>query len=212
MAKKRKRIKNKNRIADPMQWARDHLPKQELDILLNVVKKPLPIAMRINLLKTDIDVLKNDWAKYYGWEVKPVPLCPSGYRISSAENAPSQTIEHKLGYYYIQESASMLPGELFGFKGTQRPLILDMAAAPGGKTTHLIDRIQERGLVIANDASRSRIPALRVVLKNWGAINQAVTCMQGEWFGSAYPDTFDAVLLDAPCSMQGLRVSTSHSR
>ena len=104
----------------------------------------------------------------------------------------------------------MLPAELFDFNGMDHPLILDMAASPGGKTTHLIDRMMDKGLIIANDASRSRIPALRIVLQNWGAINQAITNMPGEWYGRAYPDTFDAVLLDAPCSMQGLRISPSH--
>ena len=86
-----------------------------------------------------------------------------------------------------------------------------MAASPGGKTTHLAALTGDTGLVIANDGSRSRIPALQIVLRNWGAVNQAVTCLPGEAFGSLYPDTFDAVLLDAPCSMQGLRSAESHT-
>ena len=105
----------------------------------------------------------------------------------------------------------MLPPELFDFPGIQNPLVLDMAASPGGKTTHLSALTGDRGLLIANDGSRSRIPALQVVLGNWGAINQAVTCLPGEAFGSLYPGTFDAVLIDAPCSMQGLRTAESHA-
>ena len=105
----------------------------------------------------------------------------------------------------------MLPPELFDLAGMPEPLVLDMAASPGGKTTHLAALTGDTGLVIANDGSRSRIPALQIVLRNWGAANQAVTCLPGEAFGGLYPDTFDAVLLDAPCSMQGLRSAESHS-
>ena len=105
----------------------------------------------------------------------------------------------------------MLPPELFDLAGMPEPLVLDMAASPGGKTTHLAALTGDTGLVIANDGSRSRIPALQIVLRNWGAANQAVTCLPGEAFGVHYPDTFDAVLLDAPCSMQGLRSAESHA-
>ena len=104
----------------------------------------------------------------------------------------------------------MLPAELFDFNAVKQPLILDMAASPGGKTIHLADRSHDRGFILANDASRARIQALRIVLQNWGVINHAVTCLPGELFGALYPETFDAVLLDAPCSMQGLHSSDSH--
>lgn len=104
----------------------------------------------------------------------------------------------------------MLPAELFDLSQQTSPLILDMAASPGGKTTHLVDKTGDRGLVIANDASSGRIAALRVVLAKWGAINQAVTCLHGEYFGNQLPETFDAVLLDAPCSMQNLYDTLSH--
>ena len=60
------------------------------------------------------------------------------------------------------------------------PLILDLAASPGGKTTHLVSRSMDRGLVLANDSSASRIPALKTVLKNQGSINHAVTQFPGE--------------------------------
>jgi len=175
-----------------------------------IIDQPLDISIRINSLKIDPQQAIKKWVDLYGWQVEAIPFCPSGFRLQQAETAPSSMIEHRLGYFYIQEAASMLPVELFDLEGIKNPLILDMAASPGGKTTHLIDRSGDQGLIIANDASRSRIPALRIVLQNWGAINQAVTCLPGEAYGSANPEQFDAVLLDAPCSMQGLRASESH--
>jgi len=103
----------------------------------------------------------------------------------------------------------MLPAELFT-PPLAGDLILDMAASPGGKTTHLISRSGDNGLVIANDSSQGRIQALRSVLQNWGAVNYAVTRFPAERFGEWFPGTFDKILLDAPCSMQGLRTAESH--
>jgi 16S rRNA (cytosine1407-C5)-methyltransferase len=65
-------------------------------------------------------------------------------------------------------------------------------------------------LVIANDASRTRIQALKLALERWGAINTAVTCQPGDLFGMWFPGVFDKVLIDAPCSMEGLRTAESH--
>ena len=196
---------------DPFSWAQAYLPADEYKALLASQDQPLSISIRINALKADPKTAIAKWSALYGWKTEPVPFCPSGFWIRSFESPPSATIEHRLGYFYIQEAASMLPPELFDFSGIEKPLVLDMAASPGGKTTHLTALTGDTGLVIANDGSRSRIPALQIVLGNWGAAGQAVTCLPGEAFGSLYPDTFDAVLLDAPCSMQGLRSAESHA-
>ncbi len=139
-----------------------------------------------------------------------MPYCPAGWWVPSAQTAPSQTIEHRLGYYYIQDAASMLPAELFDWEPLEDPLVLDLAASPGGKTTHLLAKMGDRGLVLANDSSADRITALRLVLQNWGGLHAAVTNFPGENFGRWFPDTFDRVLIDAPCSMQGLRSTEAH--
>lgn len=192
-------------------WAEESLPQKDLARLREAIGQPLDLTIRINQLKTNPNQAIGQWQKIYGWVTEPLPFSPNGYRVRFTHTAPSATIEHRMGYFYIQEAASMLPAELFDFTGITHPLVLDMAASPGGKTTHLADRTEDKGLIIANDASRSRISALQHVLDSWGAVNQAVTCLPGEAFGAIYPDTFDAVLLDAPCSMQGLRSAESHS-
>ena len=211
MAKHKPRPAKPNPVIDPWKWARDYLSPLEFDNLIASLEKDLSISIRINQLKSDPKTIIGKWEQAYEWASSPIPFCGSGFWIAEPSASPSRTIEHRLGYYYIQEAASMLPAELFDFDGLDHPLILDMAASPGGKTIHLADRTMDKGLIIANDASRLRIPALRIVLQNWGAINQAITNTRGEGYGRAYPDTFDAVLVDAPCSMQGLRTSPSHS-
>jgi 16S rRNA (cytosine1407-C5)-methyltransferase len=175
------------------------------------VKQPLSPTIRINLLKHDPTTLTKRLHQLYGWEFEPIPYCPSGFHVDTGHQSPSNTIEHRMGDYYIQEAASMLPAELFDVRENQRPLVLDMAASPGGKTIHLADLINDRGFIVANDSSRSRITALQIVLEKWGVINQTITNIHGEHFGELFPEAFDLVLLDAPCSMEGLRTSASHS-
>ncbi len=186
------------------------LPAGELDDLLVELERPLSSAVRANPLKVQPQEALQRWQAAYGWQVKPVPFCPTGWWVTEAAAPISSTVEYRMGEYYIQDAASMLPVELFDFDDLEAPLVLDMAASPGGKTTHLVSRTADRGLVIGNDSSAGRITALRLVLAGWGAVNTAVTRFPGESFGMWYADTFDRVLLDAPCSMQGLRSLESH--
>ena len=197
---------------DPVSEAakyRDLLSPQEYSQLLEEIQRDLPPAIRLNPLKTT-EGFAQHLSRKYGWELTLINFCPTGYRVLNAPTAGiSATLEHHLGMFYIQEAASMLPAELFT-PPLAGDLILDMAASPGGKTTHLISRSGDNGLVIANDSSQGRIQALRSVLQNWGAVNYAVTRFPAERFGEWFPGTFDKILLDAPCSMQGLRTAESH--
>jgi len=186
------------------------LSQEDYEQLKSEMMQPLPTAIRINLLRHPAEGFTEQLKKWYEWQFTPLPFCPSGWQVEANQPLPSQTIEHRMGDFYIQEAASMLPAELFDFPQGERPLILDMAASPGGKTIHLADLSQDCGLIIANDASRARLPALQVVLRKWGAINQATTALPGELFAQAARERFDLVLLDAPCSMEGLRSNASH--
>ena len=185
------------------------LTPADYQVMLEELKQPLPLAFRSNPLKAKPGA-EQEWAQRYGWQLEAVPYCPSGWRVTEMQTPVSMTLEHRMGHYYIQDAASMLPVELFELDSLEQPLVLDLAASPGGKTTHLTSRLLDRGLVIANDSSADRITALRLVLQTWGAANTAVTRFPGEKFGRWYPETFDRILLDAPCSMQGLRSTDSH--
>ncbi len=194
---------------DALDRFRPLLSENEFERLLAELERPLHSALRVNPLKADLQDLTR-WAGRYGWQLEPVRFSPLGRYLTAARVSPGQTIEHRLGRFYIQDAASMLPVELFDLDETAALLVLDMAASPGGKTTHLTARTLDRGLVVANDSSASRVTALRLVLQNWGAVNTAVTNFPGESFGYWYPELFDRVLLDAPCSMQGLRSTEAH--
>ncbi len=186
------------------------LDEQGFTALLESLQQPLSPSIRVNPLKVDVNRKVKEWAERYSWEIRPVPYCPTGWWIDQSAQPVSQTWEHRLGQFYIQDAASMLPAELFDFPLAPQARVLDMAASPGGKTTHLAARLEDQTLVVANDSSTSRLTALRLVLRNWGAANVGITHYPGEQFGEMCPASFDAVLLDAPCSMQGLRSTETH--
>jgi len=204
-------ILNEELLSSSLERYRPYLSETEFNALLNEISKPLSIAIRANCLKTEPDTIIQQWLKWYGWEIKDIPYYPYGWQIKNADRSISQTIEHRLGSYYIQDAASMLPVSMFDFSNSHDKLILDMAASPGGKTTQIIDLTKDNNFVIANDSSSSRIQALRVVLENWGASNIMATNIAGEKFGDWFPEAFDYILLDAPCSMENLRPTASHS-
>ena len=183
------------------------LNADKLAQLAEATQRPLLPALRINTLKINVDEARRTWPEWYGWDVQSVPFCDTGWQIAAGGEELSRTLEYRMGFYYIQDAASMLPAEMFAFDEPDRPLILDMAASPGGKTTHLACKTNDGGLIIANDTSSGRIGALRSNLQDWGAIGTAVTNYPGERFGNWFPESFDVALLDAPCSGESLRTA-----
>ena len=172
--------------------------------LLAALEKPLATSIRLNTLKIQDTAAKiQDYATRYGWQVQPVPFCESGWQLADYDQRPGQTLAHTMGMYYVQDAASMLPAEMFS--AADAPMVLDLAAAPGGKTTHLVSRFADNGYIVANDSSKKRITALRSNLQVWGAFGVMTSQYQGENFGQWLPDTFDKILLDAPCSGDTLR-------
>ncbi len=179
------------------------LPPGEMARLEAALAQPRPPALRVNTLKIAVDQAARTWPAWYGWDVRDVPFCPAGWQILRQEQPIGQTLEYEMGCYYVQDAASMLPAELF--TAHDAPLILDLAAAPGGKTTHLASRYADRGVIVANDSSAARITALRSNLQTWGVFGALVTHFPGERMGRWLPEMFDRVLLDAPCSGDALR-------
>jgi 16S rRNA (cytosine1407-C5)-methyltransferase len=128
-----------NPLTDSLSRFVGTLTVEEIQQILDLQSQPLPTGIRINPLKSDdpkatIQAL----SERYGWQTKPIPFYENAWTIHSAQSSPGTTIEHRMGAYYLQDAASMVPVSLFDLDDPH-PLILDMAASPGGKTTHLID-------------------------------------------------------------------------
>ena len=197
-------------IESAIERYRPYLSPADYKQLLTAAVTSAPSAVRVNLLKSvDPDQDLVTWADRYEWQTSPIPFSTTARQVLTSQTPPGQTLEHRLGYYYVQDAASILPVSLFSTSRTPK-LALDMAASPGGKTTQLIDHNLDQDFVIANDSSTSRLSALRTVLQIWGSANHTITNFAGERFGDWFPQTFDRILLDAPCSMESLRVSASH--
>lgn len=133
-----------------------------------------------------------------------VPWHPYGYYLPQRPVFTLDPTFHA-GAYYVQEASSMFVREALiqTVDFTQPIKILDLCAAPGGKSTLIADLIQPHSLLIANEAIRARTAPLRENLERWGVPNIAVTSGEVEEF-AAMENTFDVILADAPCSGEGL--------
>ncbi|MGM3190158.1 16S rRNA (cytosine(1407)-C(5))-methyltransferase RsmF [Dickeya dadantii subsp. dieffenbachiae] len=177
-----------------------------MDAFIDACRRPLRRSIRINTLKISVaDFLA--LVAPYGWELEAVPWCDEGFWLLNADEEAMRlgnALEHLAGLFYIQEASSMLPVSAL-FMGDDAPeRVLDMAAAPGSKTTQIAARLNNQGLIVANEYSASRVKVLHANLHRCGVSNTALTHFDGRVFGNALPETFDAILLDAPCSGEGV--------
>lgn len=137
-----------------------------------------------------------------GIDTTPVALAANVYDYLPETAYPGRSLAHHLGYFYLQDLSSMLPPLVLDPKPGEK--ILDLAAAPGSKTTQMAQMMQNRGTLVANDIDRNRLSNLSYNLDRMGIYNTVVTQIEGEQVGKRFPEYFDKVLLDAPCSALGV--------
>ena len=161
--------------------------------------QPTPTSIRLNPKKVATGQDYPNLGKR-----SPVPWHPAGYYLSERPVFTLDPAFHA-GAYYVQEASSMFLHEaLRQTVDFSKPLrVLDMCAAPGGKSTLLASMMEERGLLVANETVRTRTNSLRENLEKWGHNNVGVTSGPSEDF-AALDSFFDVVLVDAPCSGEGL--------
>jgi 16S rRNA C967 or C1407 C5-methylase (RsmB/RsmF family) len=136
---------------------------------------------------------------------EPVPWEPLAEWLPERPEFVLDPLWHA-GAYYVQEASSMLAGDLFGQVAAEMPgplTVLDLCAAPGGKSTHLLSRMRPDDLLVSNETIRSRADILLENLTKWGAPNTVVTNQDPDRFAALGP-WFDVILVDAPCSGEGL--------
>jgi len=136
-----------------------------------------------------------------GFILTALPFYEPGFRVDWHPGEMGRTLEHAAGLIYIQEPSSMIPPVILNPKPNER--VLDLAAAPGSKTTQMSAMMGNQGLILANDPDRQRLKALHGALDRLGCLNVATCSVDGARLGKIYPDSFDRVLLDAPCSGLG---------
>ena len=158
------------------------------------------IVIRVNTLKTDTKILLQALKKAHV-ESYIIPWYTQALGIPSASTKELTTLaEYKNGHFYIQTGSSLVPPILLNPQPTDT--ILDMTASPGGKTTHLATLMNNQGSIVANDSGSVRMYKLIQTLKHMGVTNTTTEHRDGRALWQTYPEKFDAVLLDAPCSME----------
>jgi NOL1/NOP2/sun family putative RNA methylase len=155
-------------------------------------------SIRANTLKISSKKLEEK-LKEKNYEIEKIPFIEEGFWIKTEESL-SKTIEHSLGYFFIQNASSMVPPLVLEPK--PHDIILDLCAAPGAKTTQIAAMMNNTGAIIANDITHIRLKALRGNLQRCGVSNTIVTQMQGETFWKV-GFKFNKILLDVPCTGTG---------
>ncbi|NYT03029.1 MAG: RsmB/NOP family class I SAM-dependent RNA methyltransferase [Methanosarcinales archaeon] len=173
---------------------RDMIP--DFDEFLQILATPLPLTVRVNLLKTTANRLKEHLDRA-GIGYSELRWYPYGLRLEM--DRPGRMLEHLMGHIYPQEEMSMVPVAVLSPRPGES--VLDICAAPGSKTTQISMHMENRGLAVANEPSAARIVPLRANCERMGALNVAVTKFDGRHFPRYQ---FDRVLVDAPCSSQGM--------
>ena len=166
---------------------------------LSLLARPLPRAIRVNTLRITEEELEARLGER-GFTLEKIPWIRHGYLVKTCPHPLGATPEYLLGYYFIQDPSSMYACEVLGPKRGE--LVLDMAAAPGGKTTYLSQLMENQGTVVAVDISRRRMKSLRSNVSRLGGENVLAirtNALSVENFGLS----FDRVILDAPCTGTG---------
>ena len=160
-----------------------------------------PLTFRIIGSFEDSEV-RSDCASV-GIELDAVPWTDGAYRVRAGDRLALQGTDHaKRGAVFIQSLSSMAAVEALDVQPGLH--VLDLCAAPGGKTAMIALRQDGKGVLLANDRSRSRLGRLRTVLKQHGVSHAELSCNSGESFGGTHASCFDRVLVDAPCSGEGM--------
>jgi len=168
--------------------------------LLKANEQPLISSIRVNTLKISVLELKKRLEKK-GNELKPIDWIPYGFNIIKESSNLGSSHEFLQGYYYLQNIASMLSAIILDPKPND--VVIDMCAAPGSKSTHLAQLMENEGTLVLIEKNLNRIPALEVNLRRMGITNSIVLNMDAINLSNMNVKG-DKILLDAPCTGEGL--------
>ncbi len=166
---------------------------EEFDAFLQSLERPRAVALRFNPLKGGRPVLP--------FVLEPVPWEPEGFYYDP-QSRPGLHVYHEAGVYYLQEASAMAPVALLDPQPGER--ICDLCSAPGGKTTQIAGRMRGEGFLLCNEYSPKRAKILARNIERMGVANALVTNEDTARLAARFPGFFDRVLVDAPCSGEGM--------
>lgn len=182
---------------------------EEYGDFLESLKQERLQALRWNPLKLEAGVagskniqgLMEDLGQRASFHLAQVPWEENGFYYESADQ-PGRHPYHDAGLYYIQEPSAMAPAPLLEARPGER--ILDLCAAPGGKSTQLAAAMKGRGLLVSNEIHPARAKILSENIERMGVRNACVTNENPKHLTEFFPEYFDRILVDAPCSGEGM--------
>lgn len=169
----------------------------EYNDFLESYHSPRKFGLRVNTNKISVE----KFLEISPFHLTPIPWIENGF-FYGEEDRPSRHPYYFAGLYYLQEPSAMTPANRFDVKPGD--YVLDLCAAPGGKATELGARLQGSGFLVANDISNSRAKALLRNLELFGIKNSLVTNENPAHLAGYFPEFFDKILVDAPCSGEGM--------
>ncbi|WP_275900932.1 RsmF rRNA methyltransferase first C-terminal domain-containing protein [Paenibacillus periandrae] len=159
--------------------------------------KPRLYGLRINTLKCTTDL----FLELTTFQLKSIPWVSSGFYYDE-DSRPGKHPHYHSGLYYIQEPSAMAPVELLDVQPGER--VLDLCAAPGGKSTQIATKLAGQGMLVTNDIHSDRVKALVKNIELSGVRNAVVLNEQPEKLKHSFVQFFDKILIDAPCSGEGM--------
>jgi len=169
----------------------------DFDKYLESFQQKRVYGLRVNTDKISVE----DFLKISPFRLEPIPWCHNGFYYDEKDKV-SKHPYYFAGLYYLQEPSAMLPAEALPVLPDD--IILDTCAAPGGKSTALGNKLGPNGLLVSNDISNSRAQALLKNLELFGISNLAILSEDLNKMVGRYDGFFDKILIDAPCSGEGM--------
>ena len=182
------------------------IPPEKLRAVLEAYTVARPTTIRVNTIKTKTLELLNIFDQH-NIIYEQSSFSPIAFIIRSEKRQLLDLDAYKKGMFYIQSLSSMLSAITLDPQPNEK--ILDIAAAPGSKTTQIASLMNNTGQIVANDNSRIRGYKLAANLKIQGVTNTTVVISPGQTLWQNYPEYFDRALVDAPCSMEGTFTATN---
>ncbi|MFX1444654.1 MAG: RsmB/NOP family class I SAM-dependent RNA methyltransferase [Promethearchaeota archaeon] len=186
----------------------DFLGMDETIKLLEANELPLTPSIRVNTLKIEVNELKKR-LENKGFKLEPIEWIPYGFKVLEEPLKLGSLHEFLQGYFYIQNTASMLPPIILEPKPNET--VIDMCAAPGGKSTHLAQIMNNKGKLILIERNQKRIPALEINIRRMGIKNSIVLNFDAIHISKLNVKA-DKILLDAPCTGEGLIREDKHRK
>lgn len=154
-------------------------------------------GLRVNTLKLEADRFQ----EISPFHISPIPWCKEGFYYHENER-PGKHPYYHAGLYYIQEPSAMIPVEMLNIQPGEK--VLDLCAAPGGKSTQIAAKLQGEGVLLCNEPHPDRAKALAKNIEMAGIRNAIVCNEQPERLVQRFAGYFDKILVDAPCSGEGM--------